>query len=48
MGRKRLFSESPTEKLDTRVLEATVAFDGVVNLPVGFRMDVYFLAGEEQ
>ncbi len=44
MGRKRLFSESPTERLDTRVLEATVELETTVKLPVGFRLDVFFLS----
>ncbi|MFC1672490.1 HlyD family secretion protein, partial [Planctomycetota bacterium] len=46
MGRKRLFSDSPRERLDTRVLEALVELDGRPKLPVGFRVDVYVL-GED-
>ncbi len=43
MGRKRLFSSSPRERLDTRVLEALVELDSRPEIPVGFRVDVYFL-----
>lgn len=46
MGRKRLFSDSPREKLDTRVLEVLVELDGETGLPIGFRMDVYFIGGK--
>jgi HlyD family secretion protein len=46
MGRKRLFSSSPRERMDTRVLEALVELEKRPRLPVGFRMDVYFLGDE--
>lgn len=43
MGRKRLFTDSPREKIDTRVLEVMIELDRTPDIPVGFRMDVYFL-----
>jgi len=42
MGRKRLFSESPQEKIDTQVLDVLVVLDGKPSLPIGLRVDVYF------
>lgn len=40
MGRKRLISNDPREKVDTKVLEALVELDGKPNLPVGYRVTV--------
>lgn len=42
MGRKRLFSDSPREKIDTKVLEVLVELDGKPGVPVGYRLDCYF------
>ncbi|HOX05781.1 MAG TPA: HlyD family efflux transporter periplasmic adaptor subunit [Planctomycetota bacterium] len=48
MGRKRLFSEAPSERIDTKVMEVLVELDGQPAVPVGYRLDVYFLGGEEK
>jgi HlyD family secretion protein len=40
MGRKRLVSNDPREKVDTKVLEVLVELDGKPNLPVGYRVTV--------
>jgi HlyD family secretion protein len=43
MGRKRLFSEDPRERTDTKVMEVLIDLDGKPVLPVGYRIEVYFL-----
>jgi len=43
MGRKRLFSENPHEKIDTQILEVMIRLDERPTLPVGLRLDIYFL-----
>ena len=48
MGRKRLFSEAPSERIDTKVLEVLVELDGKPDVPVGYRLDVYFLENGEK
>jgi HlyD family secretion protein len=40
MGKKRVYTDDPTEKLDTKVLEALIDLDPTVRLPVGLRVDV--------
>jgi len=46
MGRKRLFSEAPSERIDTKVMEVLIELDGKPAMPVGYRLDVDFLGGE--
>ncbi len=41
LGRKRVFTDEPTEKIDTKVLEALIDLDEGVRLPVGLRVDVF-------
>ena len=41
LGRKRVFTDQPTEKVDTKVLEALIDLDEGVRLPVGLRVDVF-------
>ncbi|EXJ16357.1 HlyD family secretion protein [Imhoffiella purpurea] len=43
VGRKGLRSERPDERLDTRVLEVLVDLDPGSDLPVGLRVDTYFV-----
>jgi multidrug resistance efflux pump len=40
MGPKTVFSDKPTEKLDTKVLDVTVDLDPGTRLPVGLRVNV--------
>lgn len=44
LGRKRVFSGRPAEKLDTDVLETEIDLDSDVQLPIGLRVDVFFEA----
>lgn len=41
LGRKRLTTDLPTEKVDTRVLECLVRLDPGIRLPLGLRVDVF-------
>lgn len=45
MGKRNAPSDNPAEKVDTHVLEALIALDGVPPLPVGLRVDVLIDAG---
>jgi ABC exporter DevB family membrane fusion protein len=40
MGRKNSVSENPSEKTDTKILEAQIEMDEGVKLPIGLRVDV--------
>jgi ABC exporter DevB family membrane fusion protein len=39
LGRKRIRTDDPNERVDTKVLEVLVDLDGSAQLPVGLRMD---------
>ncbi len=41
LGRKKIHSEAPVEKVDTKVLEAMVQLDPGSSLPVGLRVDTF-------
>jgi len=41
LGRKNIRSEEPTEKVDTKVLEALIQLDAGQRLPIGLRVDAY-------
>jgi ABC exporter DevB family membrane fusion protein len=41
LGRKRVRTEEPTERTDTKILETLVELDGHPPLPVGLRVDCY-------
>jgi HlyD family secretion protein len=41
LGAKSIHSERPSEKTDTKILEAMVELDPEVKLPVGLRVDVF-------
>ena len=41
LGRKRVRTDEPTERVDTKVLETLVQLDGHPPLPVGLRVDSY-------
>jgi HlyD family secretion protein len=45
LGRKRLFTEEPRERIDTKVLETLVELDPGVSVPVGLRVDAIIGAG---
>ncbi len=47
MGRKRLFTDLPDERLDTRVLEVWVQLHGTAAIPVGYRFKVEFLRNKD-
>ena len=40
LGRKTVYTENPSEKLDTKILEALIDLDATVRLPIGLRVDV--------
>jgi multidrug resistance efflux pump len=42
MGRKRLFTDLPDERIDTHVLEVLAELDGRPEVPVGYRFRVLF------
>lgn len=46
MGRKRLFTDLPGERVDTKVLEVWVRLNERMKAPVGYRFQVEFLAPE--
>ena len=43
MGRKNFETEEPREKVDTKILEVLVRLDRGQELPLGLRVDTYFL-----
>ena len=45
MGRKTLRNEQPSERVDTRVLEALIDLEPGTDLPVGLRVDTYLQLG---
>jgi hypothetical protein len=47
MGRKRLFTDLPDERIDTRVLEVWVDLEDAPPLPVGYRFQVSFLGSRQ-
>jgi HlyD family secretion protein len=49
LGRKRVRTDEPTERVDTKILETLVELDGHPPLPVGLRVDSYIQTkGETQ
>jgi HlyD family secretion protein len=46
MGRKRVLSEDPGERQDTRVLEVLIDLEADTQLPAGLRVDVFIAIGE--
>jgi HlyD family secretion protein len=44
VGRKKVLTDQPTEKLDDKVLEALITLDGHPPLPVGLRVDAFIEA----
>lgn len=45
MGRRNSISENPSDKVDTRILEAEIRLDEGVSLPIGLRVDVRIATG---
>jgi HlyD family secretion protein len=43
MGRKRLKSDDPAERIDTKAIEVLVDLDGNPSLPIGLRVDTFIL-----
>jgi HlyD family secretion protein len=41
LGRKRVFTDEPSEKIDTQVLEVLIDLDQRARLPIGLRVDVF-------
>jgi HlyD family secretion protein len=41
LGRKRVRTDEPTERVDTKILETLIQLDGHPPLPVGLRVDCY-------
>jgi HlyD family secretion protein len=41
LGRKRVRTDEPTERIDTKILETLIQLDGHPPLPVGLRVDCY-------
>lgn len=46
MGRKRVLSEDPGERQDTRVLEVLINLEANTQLPAGLRVDVFIEIGD--
>jgi hypothetical protein len=46
MGKKRIFTDDPAEKVDRDVLEVTITLstDDAKSLPIGLRVTVQFLS----
>ncbi len=44
LGRKRVHTDDPVERADTKILETLVELDGPAELPVGLRVDGYLIA----
>ena len=42
LGRKKLTRDDPTERIDTKVLEALIELDADQQLPIGLRVDTFF------
>ncbi len=47
VGRKRIHTDQPDEKLDDKVLEALIELDGHPPLPVGLRVDAFIRVSPE-
>lgn len=45
MGAKQVTTGRPTDRLDTKVLQVLIDLDREVRLPIGLRVDAYFLRG---
>jgi HlyD family secretion protein len=45
LGPKNVYTDAPTEHVDTKILETLVELDGHPNLPDGLRVDSYILTG---
>jgi HlyD family secretion protein len=43
LGRKNIFTEKPSEPVDRKILETLVALEPGQTLPIGLRMDAYFI-----
>ena len=48
MGRKRVLSEDPGERQDTRVLEVLLDLEADTRLPAGLRVDVFIELGDPE
>lgn len=46
LGRKNIHTDEPTERVDTKILEALVELDRGVDLPMGLRVDGFILADD--
>jgi HlyD family secretion protein len=42
LGRKKIVLDTPTERVDTKVLEVLIVLDPGQRLPIGLRVDTYF------
>lgn len=43
LGRKRLRTDEPSERIDTKVLDALIELDSGVSLPIGLRVDAFLV-----
>lgn len=41
LGRKKVMTDAPSERIDTKILEAVIELDGEQELPVGLRVDAF-------
>jgi HlyD family secretion protein len=46
LGRKNIRTDEPTERVDTKILEALVELDRGVQLPMGLRVDAFILGDD--
>jgi HlyD family secretion protein len=48
LGPKNIYTDAPSEHVDTKILETLVELDGHPNLPDGLRVDSYILTGTKE
>jgi HlyD family secretion protein len=48
LGPKNIYTDAPTEHVDTKILETLVELDDHPNLPDGLRVDSYILTGKKE
>jgi multidrug resistance efflux pump len=48
LGKKRIRTEEPTERVDTKILETLIELEKGAELPLGLRVDAFILVGPAQ
>ena len=47
LGKKNMQTDEPTERHDTKTLEALLVLDESISMPIGLRVDVFLNTGAE-